>query len=95
MLQDGKLLTAADDEVHIWDIENALQGSRGFRFEISESADRSYGGDRNPDNKAFVFDAKASPTQESSIAVALSDGTLRIIDTRQDYLSTGIFIRFS
>ena len=83
-LSNGRLLTAADDEVHIWDLEHAFKGSVGFRFEnIDDSASRVFGGERNPDNKAFVFDAKVNPMDESTIAVALSDGTLRIIDIKQ------------
>lgn len=34
---------------------------------------------RNPDNKAYVFDVKAS---QHVLAVALSDGTVRLIDLR-------------
>ena len=26
VLSDGRLLTAADDELHVWDIENAEKG---------------------------------------------------------------------
>lgn len=40
----------------------------------------AFGGPRNPDNKVYVFDAKSSPVRGTVIAVALSDGTLRVID---------------
>lgn len=44
----------------------------------------TFGGiSRNPDRKAYVFDAKPSPDPSSMlIAAALSDGTIRLIDLR-------------
>ena len=38
----------------------------------------AFGGERNPDNKIFVFDAAYCPANQL-IGVALSDGTLRLI----------------
>jgi len=41
----------------------------------------SYGGPRNVDNAAYIFDAKCSPKDPHKVAVALSDGTIRILNT--------------
>ena len=41
------------------------------------------GASRNPDRKAYVFDAKPSPDPGSMlVAAALSDGTIRLVDLR-------------
>ena len=42
---------------------------------------KSYGGDRNPDNLVFVFDAAYCPAN-NLLGVALSDGTLRLVNGR-------------
>jgi len=42
----------------------------------------SYGGPRNAENAAYIFDAKISPKDPYKVAVALSDGTIRILNTR-------------
>lgn len=42
---------------------------------------RAYGGDRNPDNVIYVFDASYCPGN-GLLGVALSDGTLRLVNGR-------------
>ena len=42
----------------------------------------SFGGPRNTEHLAFIFDAKPCPSSPHKVAVALSDGTVRIVNTR-------------
>jgi len=44
------------------------------------AASRTYGGERNKEDAAYIFDAKICPVDPSKVAVALSDGTVRILD---------------
>ena len=50
----------------------------------SDGDENTFGGrNRNPDRLAYVFDAKPSLDQGSMlVAVALSDGTIRLLDLR-------------
>jgi WD40 repeat protein len=88
------LITAADSElfqwditagnvespIRKWDVSAALSNSAS---DIDSNSDRiSYGGPRNPDHQVFIFDAKISPSNQSVVSVALSDGTVRQIDLR-------------
>ena len=55
---------------------------------------------RNPEREAFVFDAKPCPNNvhNSVIALALSDGSIRLLDSRQrndSDASTGALLTFS
>ena len=71
VLQNGILMTAADDEVHLWDLHAEHKISKGYKFESTlKQCDISdtFGGIRNPDKKAYVFDAKPSPIQEVSFS---------------------------
>ena len=45
------------------------------------SNERAFGGDRNPDNLVYVFDALQCPSN-NLIGVALSDGTMRLVNGR-------------
>lgn len=76
------LLTASDSSVHLWDVETqARVASRA----LSKIGDHSIGGGRNPDDVPFVFDAKPRPGSGSSaLAVALSDGTVRVGDVLRE-----------
>ena len=47
----------------------------------STTAGQGFGGERNPDNKVFVFDASYCPAN-GLLGVALSDGSLRLINGR-------------
>ena len=73
-----RLLTASDSTVHLWDVETRKRVA--FRA-LSKVGDHSIGGERNPDDIPFIFDAKPRPGSGSStLAVALSDGTVRVGD---------------
>ncbi|CAN0043865.1 unnamed protein product, partial [Laminaria digitata] len=73
-----RLLTASDSTVHLWDVETRKRvASRA----LSKVGDHSIGGERNPGDVPFIFDAKPRPGSGSStLAVALSDGTVRVGD---------------
>lgn len=72
------LLTASDSSVHLWDVETRRRvASRA----LSKVGEHSIGGERNPEDVPYVFDAKPRPGSGSSVlAVALSDGTVRVGD---------------
>jgi WD40 repeat protein len=74
----AQLLTAADDSIYLWDLAKPDMPFFDSSFEATSNHNIAFGGPRNPDNKAFIFDCKFSPIQVSSsiFAVALSDGTL-------------------
>lgn len=76
------LLTASDSSVHLWDVETRTRvASRA----LSKVGDHSIGGERNPEDASFVFDAKPRPGSGSSVlAVALSDGTIRVGDVLRE-----------
>lgn len=73
-----RLLTASDYSVHLWDVETRKRvASRA----LSKLGDHSIGGGRNPNDLSFIFDAQPRPGPGSSVlAVALSDGTVRVGD---------------
>lgn len=72
------LLTASDQSVHLWDIKTCKRvASRA----LSKIGEISIGGERNPNDLSFVFDVKPRPGAGSDVlAVALSDGTVRVGD---------------
>jgi len=90
------LITAADDKVYFWDLHDAREQPTIMSFKAySEGQSQSFatnsdndekainfGGPRNPDNTAFVFDIKESPLltgiSNGLIAAALSDGNTKI-----------------
>lgn len=77
-----RLLTASDSSVHLWDVGAR---KRVATRALSKLGDHSIGGERNPGDNCFVFDAKPRPGSGSSVlAVALSDGTVRVGDVLQD-----------
>lgn len=81
-----RLLTASDSSVHLWDVETR---KRVAARAISKVGDHSIGGERNPGDNCFVFDAKPRPGSGSSVlAVALSDGTVRVGDILQEGAQT-------
>eukprot|EP00752_Nemacystus_decipiens_P001222 g1222.t1 len=76
------LLTASDSSVHLWDVETRTRVSSRA---LSKVGDHSIGGERNPEDMSFVFDAKPRPGSGSSVlAVALSDGTVRVGDVLRE-----------
>ena len=85
------LLTASNDSLYLWDLigsgstnSHTCLNKRVF-YSMHGGDDDGYGGPRNPDNFAYIFDAKPnSPLAttcggEKTVAVALSDGTLRVL----------------
>lgn len=81
---DSLLLTAADNKLYIWDCEGNLQQPYIWTFESTESDPSArFGGARNEQNLAFIFDAKICPLSEDLICVALSDSTIRLVDKRE------------
>lgn len=76
------LLTASDSSVHLWDVKTRTRvASRA----LSKVGEHSIGGERNPQDMSFVFDAKPRPGSGSSVlAVALSDGTVRVGDVLRE-----------
>lgn len=72
------LLTASDCSIHLWDVETQ---ERRVSRALLKVGSHSIGGERNPEDLPFVFDAKPRPGSGSyPIAVALSDGTVRVGD---------------
>ncbi len=76
------MLTAADSEVYLWDIDSQQTNSI-WQFTTPSSQIEGFGGDsRNPNRDVYVFDAKWRPNACHEAVVALSDSTLRILDVR-------------
>lgn len=80
------LVVAAENFLVVWDLDS-LQQSRVYNFrELAstngEAQAPGFGGHRNPENNVFVFDGKLCPIQSQVIGVALSDSTIRILDSR-------------
>lgn len=75
------LITAADDELSIWDLQSHSKIYSWIFGQGSTSKGAvQFGGPRNPSNLVFIFDAKVN--HENVIAVALSDGSVAFIDMR-------------
>jgi WD40 repeat protein len=86
------LLTAADDSLYFWDLTvnaGSLPYIRTFSKVTDKDEDdeertstrtRTYGGERNEEDAAYIFDAKLCPMNYNKVALALSDGTVRIVD---------------
>jgi WD40 repeat protein len=79
----SSIMTAADDVLRIWNVETMRMVSSWSFHQISNDSP-SFGGVRNPDNISYIFDAKPCNVQESLVAMALSDGTARLLDMRQN-----------
>ncbi len=83
----GRLITAADCQLFMWDLESTNDRCvQSWSFDsLDQDAINSvpFGGPRNEQNEVYVFDAKVSPTVSSCVAVALSDSSIRLLDTRE------------
>lgn len=87
---ENQLLTASENQVHFWDLSDGdIKSADTWDFELMTTLidGTVFGGPRNPDEKAYVFDAKPQPDSagvpgSTLLAVALSDGTVRFIDRR-------------
>eukprot|EP01041_Mallomonas_annulata_P010655 gene10655-22241_t len=95
-LETTKMLTAAENELYIWDISNEFQSIEKRSYQSIQSGIKSsdtsstkiFGGPRNPDMLAYIFDAKIAPQTSIStgiLSIALSDGTVRLVDTRMNH----------
>jgi WD40 repeat protein len=80
---EGKvLLTAAENELFLWDLETRTTMEKWNYFYEKDS--NCFGGlSRNPNGLNYVFDAKWHPSNHNLIGIALSDSTMRLVDTRQ------------
>jgi hypothetical protein len=81
MHKSSDLLVAADNRMFIWDL-NTFQPSRVYQFNGRLSSSESFGGHRNPENEVYMFDAKSQPESHCLVGAAMSDSTVRLIDTR-------------
>lgn len=84
--ESSDLIVAAENFLVVWDLDS-LQQSRVFNFQElaagrGEVQGPGFGGHRNPENNVFVFDAKICPALDQVIGVALSDSTIRMLDSR-------------
>jgi WD40 repeat protein len=102
-LQRNLLLTAADNQLRLWDLEASnspsvvsYQHSFCWDFYCSDSvSDDHFGGiERNPDREAYVFDAKWHPSLPNIILSILSDNTMKKIDIRSKEVVNIKFPRF-
>lgn len=77
---ESSLLTAADECLYIWDVEKRIDAPLTRVSMSCASSSQPFGGLRNPENKAFIFDSKFAPSnavcglEGNAIATALSDG---------------------
>ena len=82
-----QFLTGADNELLMWDSTAVSAPLQKWSFLThDESSGSVFGGlERNPDREAFIFDAKPCPSSShyNVVALALSDGTIRLLDIRQ------------
>ena len=76
------LVIAAENMLILWDLVALDRPSRTYHFNTIHANEVSFGGHRNPENNVFVFDAKVNPVSDSIIGAALSDATIRLLDTR-------------
>jgi WD40 repeat protein len=75
---------------HTWTFRNAASGHgdlEDLELQVGVKGDdsggspsRTYGGERNKEDAAYIFDAKLCPTDPHKVAIALSDGTVRLVD---------------
>lgn len=82
----NSLLTSSNDSLYVWDLAASIAGACCERRSFG-AATAGFGGPRNPDNMAYIFDAKPCATNQAAglyrtTAVALSDGTVRVVDMR-------------
>lgn len=78
---DGDILmTGVENHLLLWDMQTQ---KRLQDFSYFDQRDEAFGGSsRNPDKQSYVFDAKWRPSCSNTAVVALSDSTLRFVDTR-------------
>ena len=74
---DWLLMTSADDAIFLWDVQNQDIISHSI-LQFGQLGQNQFGGARNPDNAIYIFDAACN--NNSLVAVALSDGTCRVLN---------------
>lgn len=94
-----QFITAADNELFLWDTSSIPLSAGKWSFQCHSGRDSEgvFGGlGRNPDKEAFIFDAKPCPnlSHQAVVALAMSDGTIRLLDTRQSS-STAVVLSLS
>lgn len=76
----SSLLTAADECLYIWDLERRVDEPLSCVPMSPINSTQPFGGHRNPESKAFIFDGKFAPNNSvcglegNAFALALSDG---------------------
>lgn len=97
-IQNPHIITASDNLLHIWDLSTEQDNSYSISFDpvnpnSLDNSQSAYGGPRNPDNKAFIFDVQPAYSTSTitsqqnyegtpfstTLALALSDGKYSII----------------
>jgi len=72
----GRIAVATDDEITVW---NVLTASRSCSLSFKRIGKGKTGGGRNPNDIVYVFGMDWSKERDE-LAVALSDGTVRVIN---------------
>jgi WD40 repeat protein len=75
------LISGGDNKVHLWDLTTETR-LNSLQFDSVTDVDPLGGSARNPSGKTFVFDASVTNRISSglTVSVALTDGTVRVID---------------
>jgi len=88
------IITGAENSLFFWDVETNQEKFSPYHFQsihsilggtLTNKDQTVFGGVRNPDMIAYVFDVKEAPVNSSAhylCSVAMSDGTVRLVDTR-------------
>jgi len=77
--RQGHAATGSGSSVQLWDLENCTACVVESSLAASENSVVFGGFERNPQGKAYVFSLAA---HHQSLCAALSDGTLRLLDSR-------------
>lgn len=97
LTQNHLLLTAADNEVYLWDICHEIpQPINHWKFFLPDPSTNSqgvhFGGEgRNPNRECYVFDAKWHPSTPQVITSLLSDNSMKILDIRSQEIRCNLF----
>lgn len=79
-MSESTLLTGWGERVALWDVGGAdLRQSASMAFAPLEQSSAAFGGERNPNGRVYVFSAASAGCVA---CVALSDGTVRLVDAR-------------
>lgn len=86
----NELMIATDNRLIIWDLQtyNLSKIYDFYQLKSDNLSTNTFGGERNPSNEVYAFDAKLCPTMDSIIGIALSDSSIRLIDVRNSNQQT-------